>query len=254
MWELISWDVQVSGWWWDTLCRSGLSPRCVSEVSSSYVAKGRGDYVILCAFFCPEAMLRLCYMFITVCGHAVKTGRAESQFTQHDTDPLLSTINSSDKKTTQRSQVVHRTLYLNAELDISIQFLNSMHLSFATGGWCWPQVQYRRCDKGQHRDGQRLMGFVGVTRPPARHWHSSSLFRKPLPLLCMPLSASLTRWPGPCQAELSHLLWADQWERQSTHGCLRPQVMETQRVVLRKACWVAGVSVCNSSFITPVPV
>ncbi|XP_035481788.2 rho guanine nucleotide exchange factor 28 isoform X2 [Scophthalmus maximus] len=41
---------------------------------------------------------------LSVCGHAVKTGRAESQFTQHDTDPLLSTINSSDKKTTQRSQ------------------------------------------------------------------------------------------------------------------------------------------------------
>lgn len=82
------------------------------------------------------------------------------------------------------------------------------------------------------------MGHGGLRRSPASHWHSSTLFRRFL------LSPTLTCWPGPRQAEPSRLLWADQSERKSAHGHLRPQVLNILESFLQSQGSIFRVPVC----------
>lgn len=106
---------------------------------------------------------------------------------------------------------------------------SSFFCVFASGGWCQHRVHHQWCDEWQHGDWQRVMGHSGLGGSLACHWHTSTLFRRLLPSVCAMLSPTLACWPGTHQAEPSCLLWADQSERQSAHGHLRPQVLKYHR-------------------------
>lgn len=161
--------------------------------------------------------LRLYCMFTTVNGHPMQSSGLQSQSIQCDTDCPLAIISSSDQIITQ--QVLHRPFSSNMGLSLHVfLLLNLFNLFFAPfffffrvfalGGW--HQVQRQWSDKTQHRDWQWIMGHSGLRWSPASNWHSSTMFRRHLPSFCTLLPPSLTCWPGPCQAELSHLLWDDQ--------------------------------------------
>lgn len=87
-----------------------------------------------------------------------------------------------------------------------------------SGGRCW-QHQWR--DSGQHRDRGYDNGHCGLGGSSTGRWHSAAA-RFP-PSFCTMHPPALTGRPGPGQAELLYLLWAQQSEWKPSHGRLRPQ-------------------------------
>lgn len=104
-------------------------------------------------------------------------------------------------------------------------------------------------DCGQHRDRRYDNGRCGLGGSPAGQRHfASAPGRYPLSFVTVPPPA-LTGRPGPGQAESLCLLWAQQSERMSSHGRLRPQVWTDFCMFFHKA----AVCLCVKLFFVLQP-